>query len=137
MLLLRLFWMCLPFIRKQSNNFMSDGATRYNTSQKNKSIYYALILFVFMLTGMIFYGYREYKSLSGQNKKFVTELSTLRTTMSMYPNMSDMLDQNKVLLQMNKNLGDEVLVLRKENKRLHEELLESGSTNTPPLTKHP
>lgn len=116
---------------------MSDGATRYNTSRKSKGIYYTLILFVFILGGIVFYGYREYDNLSGQNKKFVSELNTLRTAMSIYPNMNDMLNQNKVLLQMNKNLGDEVLDLRKENKRLHEELLEKGLEDTKPPVKHP
>lgn len=123
MLLLRIFWMSLPWIRKHSNTFMSDGATRYSTSRKNKGIYYTLIAFIFLLTGLVFYGYREYESLSKQNKQFVSELSTLRSLTSIYPNMTDMLNQNKMLLQQNKVLGDEVLELRRENARLHEEKL--------------
>lgn len=123
MLLLRIFWMSLPWIRKHSNTFMSDGATRYSTSRKNKGIYYTLIAFIFLLTGLVFYGYREYESLSKQNKQFVSELSTLRSLTSIYPNMTDMLNQNKMLLQQNKALGDEVLDLRRENARLHEEKL--------------
>lgn len=123
MLLLRIFWMSLPWIRKHSNTFMSDGATRYSTSRKNKGIYYTLIAFIFLLTGLVFYGYREYESLSKQNKQFVGELSTLRSLTSIYPNMTDMLNQNKMLLQQNKALGDEVLDLRRENARLHEEKL--------------
>lgn len=123
MLLLRIFFMCLPFIRKQSNNFMSDGATRYSTTRKNKALYYALVAFIFLLSGVVYFGYREYESLSKQNKQFVNELSTLRNMTSIYPNMTDMLNQNKLLLQQNKVLGDEVMELRKENARLNEELL--------------
>lgn len=138
MLLLRIFFMCLPFIRKQSNNFMSDGATRYSTTRKSKALYYALVAFIFLLSGVVYFGYREYESLSKQNKQFVSELSTLRNMTSIYPNMTDMLNQNKLLLQQNKLLGDEVMELRKDNARLNEELL--GQCHKPgnvPLRKSP
>lgn len=125
MLLLRIFFTLLPFIRKQSNTFMSDGATRYSTTRKNKGLYYVLIVVVFLLSGIIFYGYREYERLSGQNKQFMAELSTYKTAMSVYPNMTDMLGQNRLLLEQNKLLGDEVLDLRRENARLHGELLKA------------
>lgn len=135
MLLLRLFWMCLPFIRKHSNTFMSDGATRYSNSRKNRGVFYALVAFVFLLSGVVIYGYREYDGLSRQNKQFVTELGVLRTTLSVYPNMTDMLGQNRILLQQNKILGDEVLELRGENNRLRKELIELGDDPVKPAEK--
>lgn len=134
MLLLRIFIMCLPIIRKQSNNFMSDGATRYSTTRKSKGLYYTLVAFIFLLSGVVYYGYREYESLNTQNKQFVSELSTLRGMTSIYPNMTDMLNQNKLLLQQNKILGDELLELRKENARLNEDLLgQCRKATKPPL----
>lgn len=136
MLLLRIFIMCLPIIRKQSNNFMSDGATRYSTTRKSKGLYYTLVAFIFLLSGVVYYGYREYESLNTQNKQFVSELSTLRGMTSIYPNMTDMLNQNKLLLQQNKILGDELLELRKENARLNEDLLgQCRKTTKPPLRR--
>jgi hypothetical protein len=46
--------------------------------------------------------------------------------------MTDMLQQNRMLLQHNKALGDEVLDLREENSRLHVELI--GKCETPVKT---
>jgi hypothetical protein len=111
---------------------MSDGATRYSTSRKNKGIYYALIASIVMLSGLVIYGYREYENLSKQNRQFVDELGVLRGMTSIYPNMTDMLQQNRMLLQHNKALGDEVLDLREENSRLHVELI--GKCETPVKT---
>jgi len=83
---------------------------------------------------VVYYGYREYESLNTQNKQFVSELSTLRGMTSIYPNMTDMLNQNKLLLQQNKILGDELLELRKENARLNEDLLgQCRKATKPPL----
>lgn len=135
MLLLRLFWMCLPMIRKHSNTFMSDGATRYSNTRKSRGIYYTLVVFVFLLSGVVIYGYREYDGLSRQNKQFVTELGVLRSTLSVYPNMTDMLGQNRILLQQNKILGDEVLELRGENNRLRKELIDLGDPPVVPPKK--
>jgi len=127
--------MCLPFIRKQSNSFMSDGATRYSTSRKNKGIYYTLVIFIFFLTGLIFYGYREYENLNEQNKHFVTELNTLRTTIGVYPNMNELLGQNRLLMDQNRLLGDEVLRLRAENAKLHGDILVLEETVPKPPNK--
>lgn len=137
MLLLRILFMCLPFIRKHSNTFMSDGATRYSTSRKNKGIYYALIASIVLLSGLVIYGYREYENLSKQNRQFVDELGVLRGMTSIYPNMTDMLQQNRMLLQHNKALGDEVLDLREENSRLHVELIGKCETTVKTVAKVP
>lgn len=118
MFLIRLFFSSLPFLRKYSHTFMTDGATRYNTSTKNRTMYWLFIVVCFSITGLIFYGYRQYDHVAKQNMEMTKQLNSLKHSISYNPAVEAVVLQSRELMQRNKELSDEIILLRDKNIQL-------------------
>lgn len=121
MLLLKLFFWSLPFIKKRSKTFMADGATRYNASKKARGWFYAIAIAFFLFLGIITWGYRQYDFLTKQNRLMTVEISQLKGRIDIYPTISDTIEQNRLLLTQNHDLGDELIKSRQTNRELYQE----------------